>query len=157
MKIHIPTTYESGLLQAKAYRLLKNYTSAILAPYNLTTAEWALLGHLYDTGELKLREIASLLSVEAPLVTNMVDQLEKNGYAKRINHPTDRRARYVTLTDKGRKSIPEIEKVVKKAVKKMLKGVSILDLLAYMRVVRHIVENTEAHEPMFRQDNLYKS
>ena len=41
-------TYRVGLLQAKAYRVLKHHTAKALSEFNISHIEWAFLGLLYD-------------------------------------------------------------------------------------------------------------
>lgn len=42
------TTYNTGIIQAKAYRALRTAISSALKKYHLTMSEWALLGTIYD-------------------------------------------------------------------------------------------------------------
>ncbi len=47
-------------------------------------------------------ELASALTIDAPNATTVVDDLEGLGLVRRRPHPTDRRAKLVELTRKGR-------------------------------------------------------
>ena len=44
-----------------------------------------------------------MLNSEPSSVTRMVDSLEKHTFVKREIHPSDRRAKLVVITDKGKK------------------------------------------------------
>jgi DNA-binding MarR family transcriptional regulator len=51
---------------------------------------------------MSMREFAEVMGIEAPNATVVVDDLEANGLARRKPHPTDRRAKLVEATRKGR-------------------------------------------------------
>jgi DNA-binding MarR family transcriptional regulator len=51
---------------------------------------------------LSMRELAAALGIEAPNATVVVDDLESTGLARRRPHPTDRRAKLVEATRKGK-------------------------------------------------------
>src|SRR5215216_5891274 len=51
---------------------------------------------------LSMRELADALGIEAPNATVVVDDLETAGLARRRPHPTDRRAKLVEATRKGK-------------------------------------------------------
>ncbi len=140
----IVTTYNIGLLQSKAYRILKFYTADILSQYGLTSIEWALLGQLLDNNEgLKFVEVAGVLGVEAPFVTVLVDGLEKKGLVLRQNDTKDRRAKRITLTALGESKVPEVELVLRKDMKKLLSDISRTDILCYLKVLDSIVQNSD--------------
>jgi DNA-binding MarR family transcriptional regulator len=51
---------------------------------------------------LSMREFAEAMGIEAPNATVVIDDLEASGLAQRKPHPTDRRAKLVEATRKGR-------------------------------------------------------
>ncbi len=51
---------------------------------------------------MSMRELADELGMDPPNVTVLVDELEGLGLARRQPHPTDRRARVVAATRKGK-------------------------------------------------------
>lgn len=134
--------YTVGLLQGKAYRALNNHLTVVLFPYNLSIPQWKILGLLSDNDNLKLIEIAKLLDVEAPQVTKLLDQLEIKKLVKKTDDPTDRRAKVVKSTAKGKELIVEIEPKVKGTLKTLTTGMNRLELLTYVRVLEAIVANS---------------
>jgi DNA-binding MarR family transcriptional regulator len=50
---------------------------------------------------LSMRELASLLVVDPPNLTPVVDDLERSGLVERQAHPTDRRVKLVVATPEG--------------------------------------------------------
>jgi DNA-binding MarR family transcriptional regulator len=51
---------------------------------------------------MSMSELASMLGIDRPNATVLVDDLEKQGLVERRPHPTDRRAKLVETTAKGR-------------------------------------------------------
>jgi DNA-binding MarR family transcriptional regulator len=51
---------------------------------------------------MSMRELAGALAIDAPYATVVVDDLESQGLVVRKPHPTDRRAKLVDVTRKGR-------------------------------------------------------
>lgn len=134
--------YSTGLLQGKAYRALSHYLTRALFPHQLSIPEWKLLGQLYEKGEMRLALLADLLEVRPPLVTKLVDSLEKRGLIERVRDPEDSRARLISATKAGKELIPKAEKDVKRAMRALLDGVTREDLLTYLRVLTKIVDNS---------------
>jgi len=75
-----------------------------LAPFALTFARYEalMLLHFSSAGSLPLGKMGERLQVHPTSVTNLVDGLEKLGYAQRARHPSDRRTTLATITPRGR-------------------------------------------------------
>jgi DNA-binding MarR family transcriptional regulator len=75
-----------------------------LAPFELTFARYEALMLLYlsRAGELPMGKIGTRLQVHPTSVTNLIDGLEKLGYAARTPHPEDRRTTLAAITAQGR-------------------------------------------------------
>jgi DNA-binding MarR family transcriptional regulator len=53
-------------------------------------------------GPLSMGELAAALGIDRPNATTLVDDLEAQGLARRREHPTDRRAKLVEATRRGK-------------------------------------------------------
>ncbi len=75
-----------------------------LEPFGLTFARYeALMLLLFSrAGELPLGKIGARLQVHPTSVTNLIDGLEKAGFAERRPHPQDRRTTLAAITEAGR-------------------------------------------------------
>ena len=75
-----------------------------LEPFGLTFARYEALMLLFlsRAGSLPLGKMGTRLQVHPTSVTNLVDGLERLGYATRTPHPSDRRTTLATITDRGR-------------------------------------------------------
>jgi DNA-binding MarR family transcriptional regulator len=66
-----------------------------------TPARMQLLGVLHCKGPQIMSDLGDKLGVTARQVTNLVDALEEEGLVRRAEHPTDRRATVVEITQQG--------------------------------------------------------
>lgn len=128
-------TYTTGLLQAKAYRILKHYLSRHLAKYELTMPQWAFLGLVLDAQTIRLADLAAQLDVEPPFATALADQLFKKELISRAEDPHDRRVKLITLTTTGKLLVPVVEEDVKNAMRLIYKEITPQELGAYIKVL----------------------
>ncbi len=81
------------------------YFSRKFPTNGITHPQLMLMMCLLEEGAQKMNALADFLHVSTPAVTNLVDKLERGGYAKRLPHPADRRAHIIGLTPSGRKLV----------------------------------------------------
>ncbi len=137
-------TYTSGLLQVKAYRILQSQVSNSLERYGLSPTTWSILGLINENQDgIRLSEIASNINVEAPHITTLVDQLQNMAIVEKHDHPTDKRAKLLFLTSKGKSLISPVEGNLNQVLLKLLNGVTESELGAYQTVLETIVKNAE--------------
>lgn len=136
------TTYQAGLLQARAYRRLKRFMTEQLSPYDLTMMQWSLLGHIYDYGQDGVRTsvLADIFDVQTSLMTNMVNELEKRELVYRTADPDDSRARQVRVTSEGAQFVHEVEQELRTAMREWLGDINRKHLYRYLQVMRTIAD-----------------
>ena len=61
---------------------------------------------------MTMGELATALGIDAPNVTQVVDELEDLGLVARRAHPTDRRVKIVTATPRGAKAAHKAEMIL---------------------------------------------
>jgi DNA-binding MarR family transcriptional regulator len=61
---------------------------------------------------MSMRELADALGIEAPNATVIVDDLEAQGLVRRRPHPTDRRAKVVEATRKGKELARRADEII---------------------------------------------
>jgi DNA-binding MarR family transcriptional regulator len=66
-------------------------------------------------GPLTLRDLAESMGSDAPAATAAVNALEERGLVERRPHPDDRRAKIVSLTPAGRRTLGAARKVTEQA------------------------------------------
>lgn len=141
-------TYRIGLLQAKAYRILNKRIDSLLSHTAITSCQWAILGLAYDNNKQGVghKEMARLMGITAPSLTEMLVSLEKQNYVEYSKDIRDARAKLVHITKKGEGYVEKMEKVLRRGMKPLLKDSSLPDLAGYISVLESIIENTGSEE-----------
>ena len=75
---------------------------------DLSVSEAHALTELRRTGGLSQSELVSFLNLEKSSVSRLVLGLEKRGWLSKSAHPTDRRARLLTLTKSGEQKAAQV-------------------------------------------------
>jgi DNA-binding MarR family transcriptional regulator len=89
--------------------LIQDDLARAFADSELTVARTHLLWELHSLGPSTQQTLAGALKVSPRNVTGLVDALEAGNFVAREPHPHDRRATLVTLTDRGLKTMTEME------------------------------------------------
>ncbi|NVL31404.1 winged helix DNA-binding protein [Pseudomonas syringae pv. actinidiae] len=85
-------------------------------------------------------KVAQAAGMESPTLVRLLDQLCKAGIVCRREDPNDRRAKALSLTDKGRTLAGSIELELTRLRADVLKGLAPADLEATLRVFQAFAE-----------------
>src|SRR5262245_23287198 len=91
-----------------AYLAFHRRADAALARHHVTADQFVVMALLNDGEAVTPRELARRAESDPNTIRAMLLLLEKRGLITRRAHPTDARARMVTLTAKGRKVHKEV-------------------------------------------------
>src|SRR5687768_17054369 len=72
---------------------------------------YAVLMALASEDGQSQRQLSSRLGIHRNAMVTVIDALEADGLVKRITHPDDRRAFAITLTNRARGLLPDLDKV----------------------------------------------
>jgi DNA-binding MarR family transcriptional regulator len=100
-----PVAEFAGQLFFRLWRSSHTQTAAALGSIGITTALFAVLNYLLASGPAIQQEIGAAIGIDPSTMVALIDELEAAGLAKRRPHPTDRRARQVVITPKGRRTL----------------------------------------------------
>jgi len=101
----------------------------------VTPVQVGLLFFLQKNDGSSLTQISQGLMLENPTVTGLIDRLEKLGYVKRSDHPSDRRVYLVYLTEKGNLVANKALPLVKKLNEEIKKGYSREEIEGFKKVL----------------------
>jgi DNA-binding MarR family transcriptional regulator len=79
------------------------------APVGQTSARWQVMG-VVDHGPLTVAAVARRMGLRRQSVQRTADLLVADGVAAYLDNPADKRARLLTLTASGRRSLRTIER-----------------------------------------------
>ncbi|MEU4564511.1 MarR family transcriptional regulator [Actinoplanes sp. NPDC023936] len=112
----------TGLLNAAGHTL-SNRLAAALAEVDLTPRMQCVLLHAMEEERTQI-QLAALSFIDKTTMVSTVDELEKRGLAERRQSATDRRARIIAVTDKGRRAAEEAQVIVDRVHQEALEGVA---------------------------------
>ncbi len=116
-----------------------------LRPLGLSQAKWRALLHLSKSKNgLTQTDLAAHIGIETPTLVRLLDRLQKDGWVKRCESPSDRRCKVVRLTAKAAKVIRHISKTAQDLRDELFSGVSRKDLVAVVRVLSKIKARAES-------------
>jgi DNA-binding MarR family transcriptional regulator len=81
--------------------------SRYLRTAGLSMPQFGILMHLYHRGRCGMSDISGRMEVSNAASSQLVERLVQGGLLERTEDPTDRRARQIALTDKGRQFIED--------------------------------------------------
>ena len=105
-----PIGETTGYLLARVCKAHRGSVGAALSEVGLHVGQEMVLSHLWRRDELTPSELADLLGVEPPTVTNMLSRMERGGLLERCRDPRDARCTRVRLTQKGQELREPVER-----------------------------------------------
>jgi DNA-binding MarR family transcriptional regulator len=118
------TVEYAGQLFFRLWRVSHTRSAEALESLGLTTALFALLNVLGTHEGAIQQEIGAAMGIDPSTMVSLIDQLEDAGLAKRRPHPTDRRAREVAITPKGRRVLEQARRLTTEVEADVLRGLS---------------------------------
>src|SRR5690242_15193041 len=103
------------------------------------------LQHQSD-GRLAMGELAELLDVSPRTVTGLVDNLERDGFVRRVDAPDDRRSVYAEITEQGRDAVRRLWRDSEGGQVALIKGFSEADLIQLRHLCLRLMQATSAVE-----------
>ena len=137
----INKTYQLGLLQAKAYRILRERTKAELKAFDINDIDWSILGLLNDNGEQTSKELAIALSVKIPFITKTCQLLESKDLIRKANHDWDKRSFYFLLSESGKKLVKKVEPELRSKLSNLITPIAPKQIHGYIKTLEKITIN----------------
>ncbi len=122
----ITQDFRLGFLVHDVSRMRRTLFDQAMKPLGITRSQWWVLSQLsrHPRSGLLQTELARDLDVGKVSVGGLIDRLESGGYVVRQADKSDRRAKRVQVTDKGREVLKEMVKVGRDLNLIILEGVS---------------------------------
>jgi len=99
IRMSTPTKLAESLIEIRS--VMRRRVDAALAAKGLSLAKFKILSVLDENGPCQPSLLAATLNQVARSITDAIDVLERDGLVARTPHPTDRRARLLSITVKG--------------------------------------------------------
>jgi MarR family 2-MHQ and catechol resistance regulon transcriptional repressor len=112
------------LVMMKAHRALQRLASQSIESFEVGLSDFAVMEMLLHKGSQPVNEIGRRVGLTSGAITAAVDRLESCQLVTREAHPSDRRARVVRLTARGRERAAKVFADHKKAMDSAASGLS---------------------------------
>ena len=135
------TTYQSGVAQATAFRIVKRHTANALRDFNLSCMQWFTIGTVLDAGTkgIRISDLAKKLDTTLAYMTTTVNLLESRGVLGKQAHEFDARTKLVTVKPTYISTCAEIEDVLRGRLREVLyKNIDHEELVNYVKVLYKI-------------------
>jgi MarR family transcriptional regulator, lower aerobic nicotinate degradation pathway regulator len=137
----------AGQLFFRLWRVSHTRTAEALESLGLTTALFALLNVLATREGAIQQELGSAMGIDPSTMVSLIDQLENAGLAERHPRPTDRRAREVAITPKGRRVLERARRVAMQVEDDVLRGLSDAERRRMLTLLRRALDSAPPQSP----------
>ena len=137
----------AGQLFFRLWRVTHTRTAEALGSLGLTTALFALLNLLGAREGAIQQELGSAMGVDPSTMVSLIDQLETAGLANRRPRPTDRRAREVVITPKGRRVLEQARQLAMQVEDDVLQGLSGAERRQVLALLRRALDSAPPQSP----------
>jgi DNA-binding MarR family transcriptional regulator len=146
-----PVTEFAGQLFFRLWRATHTRTAEVLGSVGLTPALFALLNVIGAREGAIQQELGAALGIDRSTMVSLIDQLESEGLAKRRPSATDRRAREIAITPKGRRLLQRARGLISQVEDEVLAGLSAAERRELLALLRRALASAPA-QPLWSAD-----
>src|SRR5215216_7312678 len=146
-----PVTEFAGQLFFRLWRATHTRTSEALGSVGLTPALFALLNVVGAHAGAIQQQLGSALGVDRSTMVSLIDQLETAGLARRRPSATDRRAREIAITPKGRRLLQRARGLISEVEDEVLAGLTAEERHELLTLLRRALHSAPA-QPLWSSD-----
>jgi MarR family transcriptional regulator for hemolysin len=139
-----PVTEFVGQLFFRLWRATHTRTAEGLGSVGLTPALFAVLNVVGARAGAIQQELGSVLGIDRSTMVSLIDQLESEGLAKRRPSATDRRAREVVITPKGKRLLERARGLISDVEDEVLAGLTAPQRDELVTLLRHVLDSAPA-------------
>lgn len=100
------------------------------------------LSHREKEGKVTLiRDVEQELHISKSVASSLIKRMEKNGFIYLEPSPTDKRAKYVYLTDSVKANLNDMKQFFEEVEQSLVAGVSEEELSTFFKVMHQFYEN----------------
>ena len=137
----------AGQLFFRLWRASHTRVAAALESIGLTPALFGVLNFLGARDGAIQQEVASSMGIDPSTMVSLIDELESAGLAERRPHPTDRRAREVAITSKGRRQLQRARRMATEVDREVLRGLTDAERRRLVTLLRRALSSAPPQPP----------
>jgi MarR family transcriptional regulator, transcriptional regulator for hemolysin len=146
-----PVTEFAGQLFFRLWRATHTRTAEVLGSVSLTPALFALLNVIGAREGAIQQELGSVLGIDRSTMVSLIDQLESAGLARRRPSATDRRAREIAITPKGRRLLQQARGLISQVEDEVLGGLTAEERHELLTLLRRALVSAPS-QPLWSSD-----
>jgi DNA-binding MarR family transcriptional regulator len=131
----------AGQLFFRLWRASHTRIAQALESIGLTPPLFALLNVLGARKGAIQQEIGAAMGIDPSTMVSLIDELETSGLAKRRPHPTDRSAREVVITPKGRRALERARRLATEVDDEVLRGLTAAERRQVLTLLRRALDS----------------
>ena len=136
-----PVTEFAGQLFFRLWRAAHTRAADVLETVGLTPALFGLLNVIGAREGAIQQELGATMGIDRSTMVSLIDQLENAGLAKRRPSATDRRAREIVITPKGRRLLERARAMITETEDDVLGGLSAKERDDLIRLLRRALDS----------------
>lgn len=132
-----------GYLLERTTRIIKlSYSQSFKsAGFDITPEQWVILESLYFKNGQSQNDLAEFSFKDAPTISRILDLLGTKGFTIREEVKGDKRARKITLTEKGQKLVAQMQPLVDELREQGWEELTDDDHQTLVRIVDQVFQN----------------
>lgn len=135
-----------GFLLSKAYQRAWAIMREEIETYDLTPPQFGLLAFLWNQDGMTQIELSEKGQIDRTTVGGLVDRLEKIGLVERRQHPQDRRAYKIHLTDRGKELEGPLTECAGRSLERFTRGLNEQEVNELRRMLEILREEGSVYE-----------
>ena len=135
-----------GFLLAKGYQRAWALLREEIDQYDLTPPQFGLLSFLWKQDGLTQVELSEKGQIDRSTVGGLIDRLERNGLLERRQHPQDRRAHRIHLTDHGKAMEQTLTACAQRSTKRFTEKLTEAEVTELKRILEILREDRRIYE-----------
>lgn len=141
----------AGQLFFRLWRASHTRIAEALESIGLTPASFGLLNVLGAREGAIQQELGSAMGIDPSTMVSLIDELESAGLARRRPRPTDRRAREVAITPKGRRLLERARRMALQVEDEVLRGLTATERRELLGLLRRALDSAPV-QPLWRAE-----
>jgi MarR family transcriptional regulator, transcriptional regulator for hemolysin len=146
-----PVTEFAGQLFFRLWRATHTRTADVLGSVGLTPALFALLNVIGARQGANQQQLGSALGIDRSTMVSLIDQLESARLARRRPSATDRRAREIAITPKGRRLLQRARGLISQVEDEVLAGLTAEEGHELLTLLRRALDSAPA-QPLWSSE-----
>ncbi|MFC1541164.1 MarR family winged helix-turn-helix transcriptional regulator [Candidatus Latescibacterota bacterium] len=122
--------------------LLMREGNSLLRPFGMTETQFnilMLLKYQSEDGKINQTRLGNMLLIHRSNITGIIDRMEKTELVRRIPDYEDRRINYIEMTEKGKETLDNADRVYHKRLDEIMSALSESDnqkIIKLLEIIR---------------------